>query len=134
MSLAFPRKFTRGQKVSIADIYGELHIWPDGHFHYAVSIRNTEPGEGCRVSASFVLFDRSKNLLGVYGALPEEAQAVSPWGRVDHDLYGKISGDRLALAESVALAFRLADQEMDADKLRDVAGVGNELVFCPTRD
>lgn len=130
MSLTFPRKFTRGQKVSIADVYGELHVWPDGHFHYAISIRNTEPGERCRVSASFVLFDQGNNLLGTYGALPDEAQFITPWGRVDHDLYGKIPGEKLARAESVALAFRLADQATDVDKLREVAGVGNELVLC----
>ena len=134
MPLTFPRKFTHGQKVKIADVYGELHIWPEGHFHYMISIMNTHPGEGCRVNASFAMFDKSRSLLGTYGMLPEEERSISPWGRIHEDLYGKIPAEKLAKAESVALAFRSAGQKIDAGKLKDMAGVGNELVFCPIPD
>ena len=134
MILTFPRKFAKGRKVDIADVYGELHIWPGGHFHYMISIRNTAPGEHCRVNVSFAVFDANQALLGTYGMLPEEEMAISPLGRINHDLYGKIAEGKLARAASVALAFRLAGQGMDVEQLVETAGIGNELVLCAAAD
>ena len=134
MALTFPRKFTHGQRVSIADVYGVIHIWPDGHFHYTISIRNTEPGEGCRVNVSFVLFDPKRTLLGTFGMLPQQELSISPGGRIHNDFYGRIPQHKLADAASVALAFRGAGDNIDVDKLRQIAQAGTELVFCPTPD
>ena len=40
----------------------------------------------------------------------------------------------LARAENVALVFRDAGEDIDTEKLKEFAGTGNELVFCPTPD
>ena len=78
MPLTFPRKFTHGQKLALADVYGELYIWPDGHFHCTTSSRNSDPASGCLVSVSFILFDRSWAPLGTFGMAPEEGYPVGP--------------------------------------------------------
>ena len=134
MPLTFPRKFAHGHDLLGADVYGELYIWPDGHFHYTTSSRNTDPAKGCLVSVSFVLFDHSGTLIGMFGMSPEEGYPIGPWGRRHDELYGLIPGDKLARAESVALVFRLAGENIGTEKLREMAGTGNELVFCPTPD
>ena len=55
ISLTFPRKFTHGQKVGKVDVYGELFLWPDGHFQDMVHRRSNDPFDRGCINAAFVL-------------------------------------------------------------------------------
>lgn len=136
MSLTFPRKFTHGQKVHNVDVYGELYLWPDGHFKYAVEMRNGDPLSGGRINVSFALLDEQQNPLGTYGLPPDQGWAVGPCGdrrsgRCHDELFGNVPEDKLKKAAAVALLFRPKGQAPDAARLQDLATTGSELVLCP---
>ncbi len=139
MSLTFPRKFAHGQKVDNVDVYGELFLWPDGHFQYMVHIRNRDPKKGNCINVTFALLDGKHAPLGIYGMPADQARCVAPWGglragqRYD-ELYGKVPEDKLKKTGAVALLFRPQNQELDAARLRDLATAGSELMFCPSPD
>ena len=139
MSLTFPRKFVHGQKVGKVDVYGELFLWPDGHFQYMVHLRNSDPLNGDCINATFALLDEKHVTLGTYGMPADQAWCVAPWGalragqRYD-ELYGKVPEDKLRKTSAVALLFRSHNQELDAASVQGLATVGSELLFCPTPD
>lgn len=140
MSLTFPRKFTHGQKVGHVDVYGELFLWPDGHFQCMVHTRNRDPlNGGCSINVTFTLLDEKHVPLGTYGMPADQTLSVAPWGalragqRYD-ELYGKVPEDKLKKTGAVALLFRPQNQEWDAACLQDLATTGSELVFCPSPD
>lgn len=117
--------------MTAVDAYGELRIWPDGDFSYEVDIRNTDPTKTCHVNASFVLFDKGRALIGTFGMSPQDKLSVHPWGQHSVDLLGKIPAKDLAKTKSVALAFRLANQKPDIDRLRAIASGGDQLALGP---
>ena len=133
MSLTFPRKFVRGQKVGDVDVYGELFLWPDGHFQYMVHIRNKDPLKADGINATFALLDDGQAQLGIYGMPADEAWSVVAGQRYG-ELYGIVPEDKLKKTGAVALIFRPQNEELDAANLRSLASVGSELVFCPTPD
>ncbi len=139
MSLTFPRKFAHGQKVGNVDVYGELVLWPDGHFQYNVNIRNSDPLNGNCVNVTFALLDEKRVPLGTYGLPADQAWCVAPWGHVQagqryDELFGKVPEDNLKKTAAVTLLFRRQDQELDAASLQDLAKAGSELVLCPNPD
>lgn len=139
MSLTFPRKFAHGQKVGNVDVYGELYLWPDGHFQYMVHIRNRDPMTGCCVKVNFALLDHDGALLGIYGMPADQAWCVAPWGDVQagqryDELFGKVPENKLQKVSAVALLFSQQNQEPDAVPLQKLATIGSELVFCPPPD
>ena len=133
MSLTFPRKFAHGQKVGNVDVYGELFLWPDGHFQYMVHLRNSDPLNGDCINATFALLDEKHVTLGTYGMPADQAWSVVAGRRYD-ELYGKVPEDKLKKTSAVALLFRPQYQELDAASLQHLATAGSELVFCPTPD
>ena len=133
MSLTFPRKFTHGQKMGNVDVYGELFLWPDGHFQYMVQIRNSDPLSGSSINATFARLDEKRVPLGIYGMPADQAWSVAA-GRHYDELYGKVPGDKLKKADAVALLFRRQGEELDTSRLRDVATAGSELMLCPIPD
>jgi len=130
MSLTFPRKFTHGQKVGNVDTYGELFLWPDGHFQYMVHIRNRDPLRAGHINATFALYDDHQVLLGSYGMAPGQQLSVSA-GQSYDELYGKVPEDKLKMTASVALLFQSHGQELDAAGVARLATTGSELVLCP---
>ena len=133
MSLTFPRKFTHGQKVGNVDVYGELFLWPDGHFQYMVHTRNSHPLSGSDINATFALLDAKHAPLGVYGMPADQYWSVAASRRYD-ELYGKVHAEKLQKTAAVALLFRRPGQESDAASLRDLATAGSELMLCPIPD
>ena len=133
MSLTFPRKFTHGQKLGNVDVYGELFLWPDGHFQYMVHRRSNDPFDRACINATFVLFDEKQMPLGTYGMPADDAWSAGGGRRYD-ELYGRVPEDKLKRTAAAALLFRTQNQEWDAATLRDLATAGSELVFCPTPD
>ena len=133
MSLTFPRKFAHGQKVGNVDVYGELYLWPDGHFQYMVHTRNRYPQNGNSINATFALLDEKQVPLGTYGMPADQALGVAAGRRYD-ELYGKVPEDKLRKTSAVALLFRSHNQELDAASVQGLATVGSELLFCPTPD
>ena len=139
MPIKFPRKFARGQKLEHADVYGELYVWPEGYFQYAIDLRSRLPKVGACVNVTFVLFDANQIPLVTYGMPPDHEWCVGPRGdgqpghRYDH-LYGQIAKDKLERAESVALVFRTSGQEVAVTALQAMAGTGTDLEFCPIPD
>ena len=133
MSLTFPRNFTHGQKLGKVDVYGELFLWPDGHFQYMVHIHSNDPLDRSCINASFVLFDEKQISLGTYGMPADDAWSAGG-GRHYEELYGKVPEDKLKKTAAAALLFRTQHQEWDAAGLRDLATTGSELVFCLTPD
>jgi len=139
MSIKLPRKFARGQKLENADVYGELFVWPEGYFQYAIDIRSRLSKVGACINVSFVLLDANQTPLGTYGMPPDQEWCVGPRGngqpghRYDQ-LYGQIAKDKLERAESVALVFRTKGQEVAATALQTIASTGTDLEFCPIPD
>ena len=133
MSLTFPRKFAHGQKAGSVDIYGELFLWPDGHFQYMVHIRNSDPLSGGSINATFALLDEKRVPLGIYGMQADQVLSVAAGRRYD-ELYGKVPEDKLKKAGAVALLFRRHGEELDTSRLRDLATAGSELMLCPIPD
>ena len=139
MPIAFPRKFTHGQKVGSADVYGELFIWPEGYFHYMVHTRGHDPKASSSINVALVLLDAAGKAVGTYGMGPDQEWRVGPGSeglsaqRFD-ELYGKIPEDKLKQAESVALVLRARGEEIAIDKLASLAGAGEPLEFCPNPD
>jgi len=133
MSLTFPRKFTHGQKVGSVDVYGELYLWPDGHFQYMVHSRNRDPLKGGLVNAGFALLDEGQEALGIYGMPADQAWSVAAGQRHD-ELFGKVPADKLNRTGAVALLFRPQYQKLDAASLQVLATTGSELLLCPTPD
>ena len=133
MGLTFPRKFTHGRKVGKVDVYGELFLWPDGHFQYMVHIRNGDPQNGGWINVSFALLDEQQMPLGVYGMPADQAWSVAGGRRYD-ELYGKVPEDKLGQTSAVALLFRPRDQELDAASVQHPATSGSELLLCPIPD
>ena len=133
MSLTFPRKFAHGQKVGNVDVYGELFLWPDGHFQYMVHTRNSDPLNGSSINATFALLDENEVPLGTYGMPADQAWSVAAGRRYD-ELYGKVPEDKLKKTATVALLFRSHNQELDAANLQHLATAGSELLLCPTPD
>jgi hypothetical protein len=131
--IAFPRKFAHGQKVGNVDVYGELYLWPDGHFQYMVHSRNRDPLSGGSINVSFALLDQQHVLLGTYGMPADQAWSVAAGQRHD-ELFGKVPEDKLKKTGAVALLFRPHDQKLDAAGVQALATAGSELVFCPTPD
>ncbi len=134
MPLTFPRKFVRGEKLQSADLYGELHIWPTGHYDFKVSIRNTDASQGCKMHAGIVLLDKSEEVAGSYGVGQEEPFELGPWGQRHEQIYGKIPAQVLARTETVAIAFCAVGESFDAAKFRSIASAGVELMLCPIPD
>ncbi len=139
MPIKLPRKFARGQKLENADVYGELFVWPEGYFQYAIDIRSRLSKVGACVNVSFVLFDANQTPFGTYGMPLDQEWCVGPRGdgqpghRYDQ-LYGQIAKDKLARAESVALVFRAEGREVAATAIQAIADTGAELEFCPVPD
>ena len=139
MQLTFPRKFTHGQKMGNADVYGELFLWPDGHFQLMIHIRNRDPMNGCCINVTFALLDQEHKPMGIFGMPADQAWCVAPWGdlragqRYD-ELFGKVSAEKLERTGAVALLFRPQDQELNMDSLSALATTGSELMFCPSPD
>ncbi len=133
MSLTFPRKFTHGQKVGNVDVYGELFLWPDGHFQFMVHTRNSDPLSGSNINATFALLDGKHAPLGVYGMPADQAWSAVAGRRYD-ELYGKVHAEKLQKTAAVALLFRRQGQELDASGLPDLATTGNDLILCPIPD
>lgn len=133
MSLALPRKFVHGQKIDKVDVYGELYLWPDGHFQYMVHIRNSDPLNGSSINATFALLDGKHVPLGIYAMPADQALSVGTGRRYD-EFYGKVPADKLNQTVAVALIFRRQDQTLDASTLRDLATAGSELMLCPIPD
>lgn len=131
--ITFPRKFVHGQKVGNADVYGELFLWPEGHFQYMVHIRNRDPLNGSHINASFALLDETEMPLGTYGMPVDEAWSVAA-GQRHAELFGKVPEDKLKKTSAVALLFRPRNEVLDAASLPGLATVGSELLFCPTPD
>lgn len=131
--IAFPRKFVHGQKAGKLDVYGELYLWPDGHFQYMVHSRNLDPLVGAAVHVSFALLDEQQALLGTYGMPPDQTWNVVAGQRHD-ELFGKIPEEKLRKTAAVALLFRPQYQKLDPASLEDLATTGSELVLCPTPD
>lgn len=135
MPIKLPRKFARGQKLEGADVFGELYVWPEGYFQYAIDIRSRLPKVGACINVSFVLLDANQTPLGTYGMPPDQEWCVGPWpGRRYDQLYGQIAKDQLERAESVALVFRTKGQEVAATALHAIASTGTDLEFCPIPD
>ena len=134
MPIKLPRKFARGQKLENADVYGELYVWPEGYFQYAIDIRSRLSKTGACINVTFVLFDVNQVPLGTYGMPPDHEWCVGPRGngqpghRYDQ-LYGQIAKDKLERAESVALVFRTKGQEVATIALQALASTGAELEF-----
>ncbi len=139
MQLTFPRKFTHGQKIDNVDVYGELFLWPDGHFQLMAHIRNRDPIKGCCINVAFALLDQECKPIGIFGMPADEAWCVAPWGdlkagqRYD-ELFGKVSAEKLMRTSMAALLFRPQGQELNMDKLSVLANTGCELMFCPAPD
>lgn len=133
MSLTFPRKFTHGQKLGNIDVYGELFLWPDGHFQYMIHIRNSDPLRGSSINARFALLDAKHARLGVYGMPADQYWSVAASRRYD-ELYGKVHPEKLQKTAAVALLFRRRGQELDASSLPGLATTGSELMLCPIPD
>jgi len=133
MSLTLPRKFAHGQKVGKVDVYGELYLWPDGHFQYMVHIRNSDPLSGSSINATFALLDGKHAPLGIYGMPKDQALSVGTGRRYD-ELYGKVPADKLSQAAAVALLFHRQGENSDTSPLRDLATTGSELLLCPIPD
>lgn len=139
MSLTFPRKFARGEKVGHLDVFGELFLWPDGYFQYRVHIRNRDPQEGGCINVNFALLDEKRVPLGTYGLPADQALCVGLWkdlraGERYDELFGKVPADKLNETAAVALLFRPQGQGFDADRLPDLATAGSELLFNPLPD
>ena len=137
MSLSFPRKFAHGQTVGNVNVHGELFLWPDGHFHYMVHMRNHDPLNGGCVNVTFTLLDEKQVPLGTYGMPADQAWCVGPLGslrgvRRYDELYGKVPEDKLKKTGAVALLFQSQNQKLDSATLQCLATVGIELLFCPT--
>ena len=139
MPIRLPRKFARGQKLENADVYGELYVWPEGYFQYAIDIRSRLPKVGAWVNVTFVLLDANQTSLGTYGMPPDLEWCIGPGGngpsshRYDQ-LYGQIPKDKLEKTESVALVFRTKGQKVAATALPAIASTGDNLEFCPIPD
>lgn len=135
MPIKFPRKFACGQKLEHADVYGELYVWPEGYFQYAIDLRSRLPKVGACVNVTFVLFDANQTPLVTYGMPPDQEWYVGPWPGHRYDqLHGQIAKDKLEGTESVALVFRTKGQELAATELQAIASTGIELEFCPIPD
>lgn len=139
MPITFPRKFTHGQKVGSADVYGELFIWPEGYFHFMVHTRGHDPRVGSGINVALMLFDAGGKPLGTYGMAPDQEWRVGPGAnglsaqRFD-ELYGKIPANKLDQTESVALVFKAKGEQVDFASLGKIAGAGDTLEFCPSPD
>lgn len=139
MPITFPRKFTHGQKVGSADVYGELFIWPEGYFHYMVHTRGHDSKASSSIHVALELMDGAGQPIGTYGMAPDQDWRVGPGSgglsaqRFD-ELYGKIPEDKLARTDKVALVFRASGQEAIPGNLGDIASTGDELEFCPNPD
>jgi len=133
MSLTFPRKFVHGQKVGKVDVYGELFLWPDGHFQYMVHMRGSDPLDRSAINVTFMLFDEKQLSLGTYG-MPADYAWSAGGGRRYDELYGKVPDDKLKRTAAAALLFRPQGQELDTARLRDLATTGSELMLCPIPD
>ena len=139
MSVTFPRKFVHGQKVDNVEVHGELHVWPDGRFHFRVHIHNYDPHKGNCFHVSFALLDEKHVPLGTYGMPADQAWYVGPLGhyqasRRNDELYGEVPEDKLKKTGAVALLFRPQNQALDAAGLQGLATLGSELLFCPIPD
>ena len=139
MSVSFPRKFVHGQKVDNADVHGELHVWPDGRFHFRVRIHNHDPVKGNCFHVTFALLDEKQLPLGTYGMPADQAWYVGPLrdyqaNRRFDELYGEIPEEKLRKTSAVALLFRPQNQALDAAGLQGLATLGSGLVFCPIPD
>jgi len=129
--ITFPRKFIHGQKVGNVDVYGELYLWPDGHFQYMVHSRNRDPLNGGHINVTFALLDEKRVPLGIYGMPVDQSWSVAAGQRHD-ELFGKVPEDKLRKTAAVALLFRTHNEELDVTSLQGLATVGSELLFCPT--
>jgi len=139
MSLTFPRKFAHEQKRDNVHVHGELHVWPDGRFHFRVHIHNHSPVKGGCFNVSFVLLDEKHEALGTYGMPADQGWYVGPLGdyqpsRRSEELYGEVPEDTLRKTCAAALLFRLQNQAFDAASLQGLPTQGSELLFCPIPD
>ena len=119
MSLTFPCKFAHNQKVDNVNVHGELHVWPDGRFHFRFRAYNHSPLKGSCFNVSFVLLGEKHVPLGTYGMPPDQGWCVGPLGgyqpsQRNDELYGEVPEDTLKKTCAVALLFRPQTQALDA--------------------
>lgn len=146
MALSFPRKFSDGYRVENADCYGDVYIYPSGHWLIGTHLSRAGGAlSGTCVHVSFVLCDaeglplEAPGLNGVarFGMPSDHMWCVAPsWQGGPADRYDNISGglpqEILGRAEKVSILFIHANKPFDWEAvkrtIKDIAQLGKELI------